>query len=545
MRLAENSVNIKLKSFVVRISVTLRWTSLFVSSLFITTAQAAPGDKIDLVRDLAGRVGPVIGSALACPEVTRPRVQSVIEKFAAVIRDAASNEAQRSDLAQQFDRSVADGRNAVSTGRMDCIQAERRLAELEQSLSPSAPAPAVAIPSLAPPAFAAAPPTLPVPAASLGNPATAVRGVSDNEIRFGITAAFTGPVRERGRQMKLGIETAFNQANDAGGVAGRRLRIIAADDGNEPTRTLQAVRQLYEKDQIFGLIGSIGTATAAVAVPFALERRMLFFGAYTGGNVVRRDPPDRYVFNFRPSYAEEADAAVRYLVKIRKIPIRQIAVFAQTDDLGDAGYAGVAKAYRAMGLNDSAILRLNYPRNTIEVDEAVNTLRVQKVPVRAIIMSASYRAAAKFIEKTRALYPDLIFTSISGVGGSSLAEELKLLGPRYMTGVLVTQVVPAVSGYSSAVLEYKNALTKYFPGEAPDYASLEGFLAANILIDALKRVGAPLDTEKLVDTLEATRNLDLGLGVSLNFGRSEHTASKKIWGTALDESGRFQAVDLE
>ena len=89
------------------------------------------------------------------------------------------------------------------------------------------------------------------------------------------------------------------------------------------------MRQLYEKDQIFGIIGSIGTATAAVAVPYALERRMLFFGAYTGGNVVRRDPPDRYVFNYRPSYAEEADAAVRYLVKMRRIPVRQIAVFAQ------------------------------------------------------------------------------------------------------------------------------------------------------------------------------------------------------------------------
>jgi ABC-type branched-subunit amino acid transport system substrate-binding protein len=524
----------------------LRWTSLLLSAFFIAAAEAAPGDKIELVRDLAGRVGPVIGSALACPEVTRPRIQSVIEKFAAVIRDAASNEAQRSDLAQLFDRSVAEGRSTVTTGRTDCRLAERRLAELEQSLAPSAPAPAAAAaPALSPvaPAFAAAPAA--APAISYGNPVSAVRGVSDTEIRFGITAAFTGPVRERGRQMKLGIETAFNQVNDAGGIAGRKLRIIAADDGNEPARTLQAVRQLYEKDQIFGIIGSIGTATAAVAVPFALERRMLFFGAYTGGNVVRRDPPDRYVFNYRPSYAEEADTAVRYLVKIRRIPIRQIAVFAQTDDLGDAGYAGVAKAYRAMGLNDSAILRLNYPRNTIEVDEAVNTLRVQKLPVRAIIMSASYRAAAKFIEKTRALYPEMIFTSISGVGGSSLAEELKLLGPRYSAGVLVTQVVPAVSGYSSAVLEYKNALAKYFAGEAPDYASLEGFVAANILIDAIKRAGPQFDTEKLVDTLEATRNLDLGLGVPLNFGRSEHTASKKIWGTALDESGRFQPVDLE
>ena len=82
-----------------RIPAGLRWTSILLSVLFITAAEAAPGDKLDLVRDLAGRVGPVIGSALACPDITRPRVQSVIEKFAAVIRDAASNDVQRSDLA--------------------------------------------------------------------------------------------------------------------------------------------------------------------------------------------------------------------------------------------------------------------------------------------------------------------------------------------------------------------------------------------------------------------------------------------------------------
>jgi hypothetical protein len=286
----------KFKSCVVRISVNLRWTAFLLSVFFITAAKAAPGDKIELVRDVAARVGPVIGSALACPDVTRPRIQTVIEKFAAVIRDAAANEAQRSDLAQLFDRSVADGRNLVTTGRLDCREAERRLADLEQSLSPSAPA--AAAPTA--PAFAAAPP----PAVSFGNPVSPVRGVSDSEIRFGITAAFTGPVRERGRQMKLGVEAAFNQVNDAGGIGGRKLRIIAADDGNEPTRTLQAVKQLYEKDQVFGIVGSIGTATAAAAVPYLLERRMLFFGAYTGGMVVRRDPPDRYVFNYRPSYAE-------------------------------------------------------------------------------------------------------------------------------------------------------------------------------------------------------------------------------------------------
>jgi ABC-type branched-subunit amino acid transport system substrate-binding protein len=109
--------------------------------------------------------------------------------------------------------------------------------------------------------------------------------------------------------------------------------------------------------------------------------------------VVRHDPPDRYVFNFRPSYAEETDAAVRYLVKMRRIPPRQIAVFAQQDPYGDAGFAGVAKAFRALGLSDSLILRLNYARNTVDVDNAINQLKAQRVPIKAVVMAAVYRAA--------------------------------------------------------------------------------------------------------------------------------------------------------
>ena len=100
-------------------------------------------------------------------------------------------------------------------------------------------------------------------------------------------------------------------------------------------------------------------------------------------------------------------------------------------------------------------------------------------------------------------------------------------------------------GYSSAVIEYKDALARYFPGESPNYISLEGFISANVLIDALMRCGAQVDTEKLINILENTRNLDLGLGVPLGFSRSEHQASHKIWGTALDETGKYQPIELE
>ena len=523
----------------------LRWTILLVSVLLAGAAEAAPGDTTDIVRDLAGRVGPMVGSALACRDIARPRIQVIVDKFTAVITQFSSGEAERADLTQLLDRNIADGRTAVTSGRIDCRLAERQLADLEQSIA-RPPLPAAAAPPSATvaPSFAAAAATAPTaPVAAVAGPP--VRGVTDREIRFGIAGPFSGSSKELGRQMKLGIDAAFNRVNDAGGVEGRMLKLIAADDGFEPTRTAEAMKQLYEKDQVFGIIGNVGTATAAVAVPYALERRMLFFGGFTGANVIRHDPPDRYVFNYRASYAEETDAAVRYFVKMRRIPPRQIAVFAQHDAGGDAGFAGVAKSFRSLGFSDSGILRLNYERNTVDVEDAVNQLKAQKVPIKAVVMISAYRPAARFIEKTRDLFPGMLYSNISFVGATALADELMLLGPRYASGAIVTQVVPSVSGYSSVVLEYKTAIAKYFPGEAPDYVSLEGYVSASILIQALKRCGPQLDTEKLIDVLENTRQLDLGLGAQLGFGRAEHQASHKIWGTALDEGGKYQAIELE
>ena len=504
------------------------------------SAQAA-GD-ITIVRDLASRVGPVIGSAQACRDIARPRIQTIVDKFSQVIREASSNEAERSDLTQTFDRTVAEGRAAVTSGRMDCIRADRQLADLERSISgPSlssviGPSPAAAATA----ANAATAPTANVPAGPLP------RGIGEKEIRFGIAAPFSGSARELGRQMKLGIETAFNRINEAGGVDGRMLKLFAADDGYEPARTLEAMKQLYEKDQVFGIVGNVGTPTAAVAIPYALERRMLFFGAFTGANILRNDPPDRYVFNYRASYVQETDAVVRYLVKMRRLQPRQIAVFAQQDFVRRCRICGRRKGVpldgRERRRDPSAQLCAKHRRRgrrdqSVEAREAADQGggHGRDLPGRGKVHR----------EDARRSIPGMIYSNVSFVGSTALAEELKLLGPRYTNGVIVTQVVPAVSGYSSAVLEYKNALAKYFPGEAADYVSFEGYVAANVLIAGIKRAGPQLDTEKLIDTLETMRNLDLGLGTQLSFGRSEHQASNKVWGTALDESGRYQPLELE
>jgi len=392
------------------------------------------------------------------------------------------------------------------------------------------------------------PSTSPVRAPSSGLPGSgmaAVRGVTNTEVRFGMSAPFTGAAKELGNQMKLGLETAFNLANDAGGIDGRQVKLVIADDGYEPSRTADTMKQLFDKQQVFGFVGNVGTPTAVVALPYALQRHALFFGAFTGADLLRREPPDRYVFNYRASYAEETEAVVNYLVKMRHLLPNQIAVFAQHDAFGDAGFAGVAKAIRTLRGDDSGILRLDYERNTVDVDNAIATLRAHKAPIKAIVMVAAYRAAAKFIEKTRDLYPAMIYTNVSFVGSTALANELMLLGPRFANGVIVTQVVPAVDSYSTAILKYRNALAKYFPGEAADYVSLEGYVDGMLLLEGLKRAGQKLDTEGLVDALETVRNFDLGLGTPINFSQSEHQGSHKVWGTQLDDHGRYQPIDLQ
>ena len=372
-----------------------------------------------------------------------------------------------------------------------------------------------------------------------------VQGVTDSEIVFGMSAPFSGPAKELGRGMKTGIDLAFASANEAGGVNGRKLRLVALDDGYEPDRTRSVMKDLADSRNVFGFIGNVGTPTAEVAVPFTLEKKMLFFGPFTGAGLLRRDPPDRYVFNYRASYAEETAATVKYLVDVRRVAIDEIAVFAQQDGYGDAGFNGVAKMLRKYSRNPDKTLRVGYKRNTSDVGEAVDTLLKSRHPVRAVVMVATYKAAAKFIEKVKAERPDIIFTNVSFVGSQALADELISYGGKAAEGVIVTQVVPLPQSKSTAVLKYQELLPKHSLGEKPDFVSLEGYLAANLLIEGLKRAGRDFTTESLIDALEAMRGVDLGVGTSMAYGMSEHQASHKVWGTVLDANGNFQNIDMD
>ena len=510
-----------------------------------------------VVRDLANRVGLVLGSAFACPDIAQTRVRSIADRLKMVISEVSTTDSERAELDRMFDSSVTQGSNSVKTER-DCLIANRQLAELEKSFSDDS----AAAPS-SPPLQSSPAASEPLPPAQT---ASSVRGVTDSEIRFGIVAPMSGTSMALGHQMKLGIETAFNTINDAGGIGGRMLRLIAADEEADPLRATAAVKRLYEKSRIFAFIGNVGPGNTAAAIPYALEHRILFFAPLSGSQLARNNPPDRYVFNYRASYQEEIGTLLQYFINTRRLQPRQIAIFCAQDSYGNDVFTQAVKALRAMG-QDSSLTRLTYTPNSLDVTPALSQLRqrngghpapavnlsdAQARPtrpapasplVKAIIIIAPYRLAARLIEATHNVYSGMSYASLSLGGSTELADELTMLGPDFVNGVIVTQVTPPVNGYSNTVLDYKKAMARYFPGERPSYISLEGYIATNILIEAMKRT-EPLDTEHLIDTLETMEPLELGLGVEVGFKRIEHQALHKVWATRLNPQGKFEALEL-
>ena len=185
---------------------------------------------------------------------------------------------------------------------------------------------------------------------SLSNPPLhAEEGVLKDKILFGQVAALNGPAQALGHGMREGILAAFEEANRAGGINGRKLELRSIDDGYEPEKTIQAINGAINEDKVFALVGAVGTPTSKAGQPIATAAKVPFIGPFTGAEFLR-DPFNRYVVNIRSSYFQETEAWIEHLTT--DLGITRIAILYQDDAFGLAGLAGVkiAMAKRNMSL---------------------------------------------------------------------------------------------------------------------------------------------------------------------------------------------------
>ncbi len=356
-------------------------------------------------------------------------------------------------------------------------------------------------------------------------------------IDIGMSVALTGPAASLGQGMKLGVETYLKQINSSGGVNGKQINLIALDDGYDPVKAGSNVRKLIADNKVVAAIGNVGTPTAIVTVPIFNQKKTLLFGAFTGAGLLRKTPADRYIINYRASYAQETQAMIQGLLQ-NGIKPEEIAFFTQNDGYGDAGYKGAVKALNGAGFEQTEKLAHGrYTRGTTNIEDGLSAILDAKVEPKAIIMVGAYKACSAFIKLAKEDLPNVIFLNVSFVGSNALAKALGADGE----GVVITQVVPHFNSDEAGVKEYREALKKNSPDSQPGFVSLEGYIAAKLLVEGFKK-SKTVATEDLIDGIHTISNYDAGIGVPITFSKGLHQASNKIWPTII-KGGKF--VPLE
>ena len=356
-------------------------------------------------------------------------------------------------------------------------------------------------------------------------------GLSEERILFGQSAALSGPAKELGINMRLGILAAFDEVNAAGGVHGRVLELQSLDDAYEPEDAIVMTRHLIEQEQVFALIGAVGTPTSRSATPIARNAGVPYIAPFTGAAFLRDDEWDN-IINLRASYNQETEEMVARLTE--DLGITRISVMYQNDSFGRAGFRGTVAALerRDMELTSIGI----YPRNTTAVKTALLDLR-QGDP-EAVIMIGAYEPVARLILWARRTGMDAVFMTVSFVGSNALAQEL---GPDG-AGVLVTQVVPFPEDNSQpVVLSYLDALASHDPAAEPGFVSLEGYLAGRMVIAALEECGAEVDRSCLLDQLIDRGDFDID-GFKLQFGDGDNQGSDEVFLTVIGSDGKYHPV---
>jgi branched-chain amino acid transport system substrate-binding protein len=346
-----------------------------------------------------------------------------------------------------------------------------------------------------------------------------------DEIVFGQSVALSGAASELGREMRLGAQLYFDAVNAQGGVRGKKIVLRTLDDGYEANRAVENTRKLIADGDIHALFGYVGTPTSLPSIPIATEAKVPFFGAFTGAQGLR-EPYNRYVFNVRASYFDETELLVKQLLSDG---VRNIAVFHQNDSYGQAGLAGVTRALQAR--NMQVFTTATVERNSNDVSKAVAHMLDKKPD--AIVMVSTYGSCAEFIKQTKSRGLLTRYANVSFVGTKSLVKALGSEG----SGVIISQVMPSPLTQKFAwVQEYQRLLKA--KNEEPSYTSLEGFFAARVAVEALRR-GGDASREAFIRALQSMRDFNFD-GFRVDFGPNDHNAMNFVELTVVGRDGRVR-----
>lgn len=349
-------------------------------------------------------------------------------------------------------------------------------------------------------------------------------GVTDKEIVIGSCSALEGPSKFLGTQTVAGARAYFESVNEAGGVHGRKLKLVASDDSYDPLKAEECFKHLQNQN-VFAMGFFVGTPTGLKYVPLAESNKIPLVGLFTGAQALYT-PFRHWVINVRAGYADETKEQIEGLWK--KLGYKKIGVIYPDDAFGSAVLDGLKNAMKEH--QSEPIAAASYPRQTSQAEAAIQS--VSAAQPEAVVIVGPANTVAPIIKMAHKQNWHPLFVTVSFVGTDDL---IKLAG-QDAEGMVVTQVVPPyyLTDLRTVAL-YRRTLSKYAPNETPNFVSLEGFVDAVIMVEGLKRAGKDLTRDGLIRGIESLHDFDIELGpqLKLNYSARDHKGFEHVIATVI------------
>lgn len=363
-------------------------------------------------------------------------------------------------------------------------------------------------------------------AKALGAVLLALAGAaSHGQILIGQTAGFTGPVAAGVQETTEGAKLYIDAVNAKGGVAGQKIELISLDDKFEPKLAADNARVLIEEKNVAAMFLTRGTPHTEAIIPLLDKNGVPLVAPSTGAMTLHR-PVRKHVFNVRATYQREAEKAITHLATIG---MTRIAVVQVDDSFGDDGVAGAQKGLDAAKLTPVVLEKFNRSKP----DFSKIGPDIAKSGAQAVLMIASGAAVVDGIKAIRAAGSgaQVVTLSNNASGGfiKSLGENAR--------GVIVSQVFPQSISYG-LVKEASDLARAKGLGEASP-AMLEGYAAAKVLVEALRRAGPKPNRERIQAALEGLSKFDIG-GLEVNFSPQDHSGLDFADLSIISSDGRFR-----
>ena len=351
-------------------------------------------------------------------------------------------------------------------------------------------------------------------------------GVTPGTILIGQSAATSGPLAELGVDAVKGAKAYFDMVNARGGVNGRQIKLVTLDDGYVVPRSVENVKRLVNNDGVFALFNCMGTPNNDAIMPIITQAGVPHVAPFTGADNVRT-PVNRYVFNIRAGYGDETEKMVEHLLTVG---IDRIAVVYQNNSFGKAGLEGIEKAMQRRG--KKIVASTTVENDASDARKAAQNLA--KVNVQSIVVITAGKPSIDFIKQYRLTGQAAPLYALSVMGSASAVKALGADG----VGLAVAQVMPYPWSTATPIVnEYQKAMAAAGHTDF-SFVSLEGYVNAKVLVEALKRSGREPTRESFVAALETMGDVDLG-GYSIGFARDKRQGSRFVELTMIGSKGRF------